>query len=117
MVLFMELIGVRLWRKYACIRIPSDNRGRSYIFSSRRRHSRLTCDWSSDVCSSDLINSHQRLLPRVAEDKTRGFFSGYLLVSWLSLASSEFPVFEWKQFLKKSLSCYQVRSPQMSFSS
>ena len=24
------------------------------IFSSRRRHTRLTCDWSSDVCSSDL---------------------------------------------------------------
>src|SRR3989344_5149676 len=25
-----------------------------FIFSSRRRHTRLTCDWSSDVCSSDL---------------------------------------------------------------
>src|SRR6266571_4384797 len=24
-----------------------------YFFSSRRRHTRLTCDWSSDVCSSD----------------------------------------------------------------
>src|SRR4051812_49446025 len=24
------------------------------FFSSRRRHPRLTCDWSSDVCSSDL---------------------------------------------------------------
>src|SRR6201982_913027 len=24
------------------------------FFSSRRRHTRLTCDWSSDVCSSDL---------------------------------------------------------------
>src|SRR6266571_2014329 len=26
---------------------------RSFFFSSRRRHTRLTCDWSSDVCSSD----------------------------------------------------------------
>src|SRR5690242_21229516 len=26
----------------------------SCFFSSRRRHTRLTCDWSSDVCSSDL---------------------------------------------------------------
>src|SRR5438477_12732180 len=26
-----------------------------FFFSSRRRHTRLTCDWSSDVCSSDLI--------------------------------------------------------------
>src|SRR5438477_11780276 len=28
--------------------------GFSFFFSSRRRHTRLTCDWSSDVCSSDL---------------------------------------------------------------
>src|SRR5690242_21840242 len=27
-----------------------------FFFSSRRRHTRLTCDWSSDVCSSDLSN-------------------------------------------------------------
>src|SRR6266480_7126023 len=27
-----------------------------FFFSSRRRHTRLTCDWSSDVCSSDLEN-------------------------------------------------------------
>src|SRR2546430_4439726 len=25
-----------------------------FFFSSRRRHTRLDCDWSSDVCSSDL---------------------------------------------------------------
>src|SRR6266487_4670934 len=25
-----------------------------FFFSSRRRHTRLTGDWSSDVCSSDL---------------------------------------------------------------
>src|SRR5690242_4909165 len=24
-----------------------------FFFSSRRRHTSLTCDWSSDVCSSD----------------------------------------------------------------
>src|SRR6201982_4276805 len=27
------------------------------FFSSRRRHTRLTCDWSSDVCSSDLAGA------------------------------------------------------------
>src|SRR5690242_17196086 len=26
-----------------------------FFFSSRRRHTRLPCDWSSDVCSSDLL--------------------------------------------------------------
>src|SRR2546427_1381542 len=27
---------------------------RVFFFSSRRRHTRFDCDWSSDVCSSDL---------------------------------------------------------------
>src|SRR5205085_4218936 len=27
-----------------------------FFFSSRRRHTRFDCDWSSDVCSSDLIS-------------------------------------------------------------
>src|SRR5260221_9693028 len=30
-----------------------------FFFSSRRRHTRSLCDWSSDVCSSDLeLNSY-----------------------------------------------------------
>src|SRR5256886_5465599 len=28
---------------------------RFFFFSSRRRHTRFDCDWSSDVCSSDLV--------------------------------------------------------------
>src|SRR5260221_10468185 len=32
-----------------------------FFFSSRRRHTRSLCDWSSDVCSSDL----QKLLEAV----------------------------------------------------
>src|SRR5438477_8015712 len=31
-----------------------------FFFSSRRRHTRLTCDWSSDVCSSDLATRGRR---------------------------------------------------------
>src|SRR5215204_6750885 len=27
-----------------------------FFFSSRRRHTRSLCDWSSDVCSSDLVS-------------------------------------------------------------
>src|SRR2546430_16906882 len=30
-----------------------------FFFSSRRRHTRFDCDWSSDVCSSDLQMSPQ----------------------------------------------------------
>src|SRR5439155_7357162 len=29
---------------------------RGFFFSSRRRHTRWPRDWSSDVCSSDLLN-------------------------------------------------------------
>src|SRR5256886_9414353 len=32
-----------------------------FFFSSRRRHTRFDCDWSSDVCSSDLVG--RNLLP------------------------------------------------------
>ena len=31
-----------------------------FFFSSRRRHTRSLCDWSSDVCSSDLFSLRQR---------------------------------------------------------
>src|SRR2546430_11258974 len=36
-----------------------------FFFSSRRRHTRFDCDWSSDVCSSDLFRVEcLRLFPR-----------------------------------------------------
>src|SRR5689334_24855595 len=41
-------------------RLADDLAGRAgllrvfFFFSSRRRHTRWNCDWSSDVCSSDL---------------------------------------------------------------
>src|SRR5690606_40986607 len=44
-------------------------RYRSYLFffSSRRRHTRFSRDWSSDVCSSDL----RKRLTRILADKRR----------------------------------------------
>src|SRR2546430_7621060 len=30
-----------------------------FFFSSRRRHTRFDCDWSSDVCSSDLCDHRE----------------------------------------------------------
>src|SRR5690348_9888877 len=40
-----------------------------FFFSSRRRHTRWTGDWSSDVCSSDLIpgNRAARMSQRVGD--------------------------------------------------
>src|SRR5713226_4829584 len=40
-----------------------------FFFSSRRRHTRWTGDWSSDVCSSDLLG---RLALRVVEIRRNG---------------------------------------------
>src|SRR2546427_941499 len=37
-----------------------------FFFSSRRRHTRFDCDWSSDVCSSDLSATARRKLPLAA---------------------------------------------------
>src|SRR5207302_2597732 len=44
-----------------------------FFFSSRRRHTRFSRDWSSDVCSSDLFESHQKGggLPPVASRNRR----------------------------------------------
>src|SRR4029077_12215174 len=39
-----------------------------FFFSSRRRHTRFKCDWSSDVCSSDLFPFF--FIPRVFHRKT-----------------------------------------------
>src|SRR6266850_4853255 len=36
-----------------------------FFFSSRRRHTRLQGDWSSDVCSSDLLRSAEERVGRV----------------------------------------------------
>src|SRR5688500_9253816 len=36
----------------------------TFFFSSRRRHTRLQGDWSSDVCSSDLTNPLETALVR-----------------------------------------------------
>src|SRR5438105_14097263 len=50
-----------------------------FFFSSRRRHTRSTRDWSSDVCSSDLSR------------KPVG--SGMLRLVWNSSAAPEEPLF------------------------
>src|SRR5450631_1069377 len=40
-----------------------------FFFSSSRRHTRLTCDWSSDVCSSDLVaDHHMRVVLRAVDE-------------------------------------------------
>src|SRR5438034_8151134 len=43
-----------------------------FFFSSRRRHTRSLCDWSSDVCSSDLRTPQAPYRPCSAGGRRRG---------------------------------------------
>src|SRR4029077_6702882 len=56
------------------------NRQAVDFFSSRRRHTRFKCDWSSDVCSSDLNNG---VVNPPADLKTgKQFWGFYAQDSW-----------------------------------
>src|SRR2546430_15741905 len=44
----------------------------SFFLSSRRRHTRFDCDWSSDVCSSDLLRQRRQGTARAARRQPRG---------------------------------------------
>src|SRR5262249_59386921 len=46
-------------------------------FSSRRRHTRLVSDWSSDVCSSDL-SAVSRARPDIADQRADDAIAGVL---------------------------------------
>src|SRR3989475_7849823 len=43
-----------------------------FFFSSRRRHTRFDCDWSSDVCSSDLDGGGAQEEPQGRVHEARG---------------------------------------------
>src|SRR5256886_12853232 len=46
----------------------SSGSGSVFFFSSRRRHTRFDCDWSSDVCSSDLTVESKTNFLRAVRD-------------------------------------------------
>src|SRR5438093_6695967 len=54
-----------------------------FFFSSRRRHTRLVSDWSSDVCSSDLVRfslkSARELIRNAGFQIVEERYSGYRL--------------------------------------
>src|SRR2546430_4525208 len=58
------------WNGWSC-------RFMSFFFSSRRRHTRFDCDWSSDVCSSDLRRL-RRLVRRLRGADVRDAVAGLL---------------------------------------
>src|SRR6267143_5515587 len=42
-----------------------------FFVSSRRRHTRWNCDWSSDVCSSDLVDARKGAVKWMVADYER----------------------------------------------
>src|SRR5205085_4503189 len=53
------------------------------FFSSRRRHTRFDCDWSSDVCSSDLLAG----MNFTTRPELRGTFGMVASTHWLASAA------------------------------
>src|SRR5437899_11521117 len=49
-----------------------------FFFSSRRRHTRCLSDWSSDVCSSDLVAAVCEQSPERLKEVARRFPNVYL---------------------------------------
>src|SRR2546422_3318398 len=46
-----------------------------FFFSSRRRHTRCSRDWSSDVCSSDLVGVRELIRVRTEKNAGRQIFA------------------------------------------
>src|SRR2546429_9551605 len=97
---------------------------RSYFFfSSRRRHTRCSRDWSSDVCSSDLrmlevqeregtVIFSVRVQPRASKDEIAGEMGGALKVGLGAPAVGErgkegLGEF-WRRFWKKPRSAVRI---------
>src|SRR5699024_11802631 len=60
----------------------------SFFFSSRRRHTRSKRDWSSDVCSSDLLvdnttnpHDHHGISVKIGDEMSDRLLLDYSLVS------------------------------------
>src|SRR5688572_31423532 len=51
-----------------------------FFFSSRRRHTRFDCDWSSDVCSSDLPTDTWTHLAATYDGAVMRFYTNGVLV-------------------------------------
>src|SRR5438105_7776792 len=60
-----EATRARVFEPFFTTKEPGKGTGQGlstfFFFSSRRRHTRSTRDWSSDVCSSDLERGHGAL--------------------------------------------------------
>src|SRR5260370_20435565 len=71
----LNLVLIDVWVLDRCVNII--NAFLFFFFSSRRRHTRFKCDWSSDVCSSDLFS----LQPPIPEPSAFAL-AGVAFLAW-----------------------------------
>src|SRR5689334_24260263 len=60
-----------------------------FFFSSRRRHTRWNCDWSSDVCSSDLVAALGRELSATGLAAALDGGSARTILAWSERARAQ----------------------------
>src|SRR2546430_12490265 len=79
-------VGCHLLRRRVDLLASAGESAVLFFFSSRRRHTRFDCDWSSDVCSSDLVEvvdlvgaaaDVQRGGPRIVAETDRAVLMGH----------------------------------------
>src|SRR5688572_31369978 len=72
-----------------------------FFFSSRRRHTRFDCDWSSDVCSSDLgLNDPNRFIDNGDYILARRVHTLALNNTWLPSSNTVVTLrYGWTQFI------------------
>src|SRR3712207_7882895 len=66
------VVAVMLLKRAALLRVFV------FFFSSRRRHTISLCDWSSDVCSSDLVPVSALERTLYLEADRMGFLAGHI---------------------------------------
>src|SRR2546430_3184297 len=60
-----------------------------FFFSSRRRHTRFDCDWSSDVCSSDLFQQLRNMVQLMgSQQKPMNLYIRILLKNHIELVTN-----------------------------
>src|SRR5699024_11745265 len=82
-----------------------------FFFSSRRRHTRSKRDWSSDVCSSDLLHQHYCTVSKKGTD-VRTLAPGYY-ISRRAKLTENFPPLPLKIHSNYSLHLFSIKTNRL----
>src|SRR5699024_11866456 len=82
----LRVSGGVAWRKGG-----ADASGLGFFFSSRGRHTRSKRDWSSDVCSSDLIGTETETIRIGAGAVLLPYYKPFRVAETYNLLATLFP--------------------------